>query len=151
MKGLLKKVRENKKGFTLAELLVVVAIVGILVAISIPVFTAQLGKARFATNQANLRAAKAAAVSSYLTDESKTSTAEEDGYYLYTVADGTVAAATKDEVTGTEIDALDSDDISRKEVYTDIYVTIEGAKEVAGDNGQTSNVADKIVFHASKK
>lgn len=31
MKGLIKKVRENKKGFTLAELLVVVAIVGILV------------------------------------------------------------------------------------------------------------------------
>ena len=46
MKSLLKKARENKKGFTLAELLVVVAIVGILVAISIPVFTAQLGKAR---------------------------------------------------------------------------------------------------------
>ena len=42
MKSLLKKARENKKGFTLAELLVVVAIVGILVAISIPVFTAQL-------------------------------------------------------------------------------------------------------------
>lgn len=28
MKSLIKKVRENKKGFTLAELLVVVAIVG---------------------------------------------------------------------------------------------------------------------------
>lgn len=28
MKGLIKKVRGNKKGFTLAELLVVVAIVG---------------------------------------------------------------------------------------------------------------------------
>lgn len=50
MKGLMKKVRGNKKGFTLAELLVVVAIVGILVAISIPVFTAQLSKARKATN-----------------------------------------------------------------------------------------------------
>ena len=66
MKSLLKKARENKKGFTLAELLVVVAIVGILVAISIPVFTAQLGKARRATNQANLRAAKAAAVAEIL-------------------------------------------------------------------------------------
>ena len=62
MKSLFKKVRGNKKGFTLAELLVVVAIVGILVAISIPVFTAQLSKARKATNLANLRAAKAAAV-----------------------------------------------------------------------------------------
>ena len=38
MKGLLKKFRENKKGFTLAELLVVVAIVAILVAISVPIF-----------------------------------------------------------------------------------------------------------------
>ena len=61
MKSLFKKIRGNKKGFTLAELLVVVAIVGILVAISIPAFTAQLGKARRATNNANLRAAKAAA------------------------------------------------------------------------------------------
>ena len=68
MKSLFKKVRGNKKGFTLAELLVVVAIVGILVAISIPVFTAQLTKARLATNQANMRAAKAAAVAAYLTD-----------------------------------------------------------------------------------
>ena len=42
MKGLLKEFRENKKGFTLAELLVVVAIVAILVAISVPIFTAQL-------------------------------------------------------------------------------------------------------------
>lgn len=72
MKGLMKKVRGNKKGFTLAELLVVVAIVGILVAISIPVFTAQLSKARKATNQANLRAAKAAAIAAYLTDEDVT-------------------------------------------------------------------------------
>ena len=54
MKSLFKKVRGNKKGFTLAELLVVVAIVGILVAISIPVFTSQLAKARKATNQANM-------------------------------------------------------------------------------------------------
>ena len=38
--------RENKKGFTLAELLIVVAIIGVLVAISIPIFTSQLEKSR---------------------------------------------------------------------------------------------------------
>ncbi len=42
-------------GFTLSELLVVVAIIGILVAISIPIFTSQLHKARVATDWANVR------------------------------------------------------------------------------------------------
>ena len=89
MKSLFKKVRENKKGFTLAELLVVVAIVGILVAISIPVFTAQLSKARKATNNANLRAAKAAAIAEYLSDDK---TREEDGVekFEYDVKSGTI-------------------------------------------------------------
>lgn len=32
-----KKAKENKKGFTLAELLIVVAIIAVLVAISIPI------------------------------------------------------------------------------------------------------------------
>ena len=58
----------NKKGFTLAELLIVVAIVSVLVAISIPIFSGKLNKAKLATNQANIRAAKAAAVADYLTD-----------------------------------------------------------------------------------
>ena len=49
--------KKNKKGFTLAELLIVVAIIGVLVAISIPIFNNQLRKARLATNQANARAA----------------------------------------------------------------------------------------------
>ena len=49
----------NKKGFTLAELLIVVAIIAVLVAISIPVFTAQLEKSREATDAANLRVAYA--------------------------------------------------------------------------------------------
>ncbi len=52
---------KNKRGFTLAELLIIVAIIGVLVAISIPIFNSQLRKARLATNQANARAAYAAA------------------------------------------------------------------------------------------
>lgn len=46
----------NKKGFTLSELLIVVAIIGVLVAISIPIFNSQLHKAEVATDWANLRA-----------------------------------------------------------------------------------------------
>ncbi len=53
---MIKEIRKNKNGFTLAELLIVVAIVGVLVAISIPIFTSQLHKARVATDWANVRA-----------------------------------------------------------------------------------------------
>ena len=89
MKNLLKKVRGDKKGFTLAELLVVVAIIGILVAISVPLFTAQLGKARKATNQANMRAAKAAAVAEYISDESSNGNTKG---YTYDLKAGTVSS-----------------------------------------------------------
>ena len=51
--------KKNNKGFTLAELLIVVAIIAVLVAIAIPIFTAQLEKAREATDLANLRGAYA--------------------------------------------------------------------------------------------
>jgi type II secretory pathway pseudopilin PulG len=44
----------------------VVAIIGVLVAISIPIFHAQLRKARLATNKANARAAFSAAEAAYL-------------------------------------------------------------------------------------
>lgn len=59
-------VNKNKKGFTLAELLIVVAIIAVLIAISIPIFHAQLKKARLAANQANGRAAFSAAEAGYL-------------------------------------------------------------------------------------
>ena len=68
--------KKNRKGFTLAELLIVVAIIGVLVAVSIPIFSAQLEKSREATDIANMRAAKALAIAAYYDIESgdKTST-----------------------------------------------------------------------------
>ena len=58
--------KNNKKGFTLAELLIVVAIIAVLVAIAIPVFTTQLERSREATDLSNIRAAYAEAVADYL-------------------------------------------------------------------------------------
>ncbi len=58
MKRLMKKMNEDK-GFTLAELLIVVAIIAVLVAVAIPVFTTQLNNAKLATATANARSAYA--------------------------------------------------------------------------------------------
>ena len=60
--------RLNKKGFTLAELLIVVAIIAILVAIAVPIFTNQMKKARIARDEANVRSAKAIAINWLLSD-----------------------------------------------------------------------------------
>lgn len=76
---------KNKKGFTLAELLIVVAIIGVLVAVSIPIFTSQLEKSKQATDLANMRSAKAAAVAEWMMGPmSETET------YVYDAASGKV-------------------------------------------------------------
>lgn len=71
---MLKKLKKNKKGFTLAELLIVVAIIGVLVAISIPIFTAQLEKSREAVDEANLRSLYAEASAAVLTEDTTATT-----------------------------------------------------------------------------
>lgn len=49
----------NKKGFTLMEMLIVVAIIAVLVAIAIPTFNGALTKSKEAADVANIRAAYA--------------------------------------------------------------------------------------------
>lgn len=92
---LLRKIKENKKGFTLAELLVVVAIIAILVAVSIPIFTGRLEEARKNTDLANERAAKAAAIADYMQSEKR------DSYYrFYDAETGTMVEPDTSKVNG---------------------------------------------------
>lgn len=123
-----KKLRKNEKGFTLAELLIVVAIIGVLVAISIPIFTGQLKKARLATNQANARAAYAAATTQYMLDTATTAlTADKD--YTYDTSKGKIdTAATKatGEIKGTDISAWkETDDSLGDKTYKTWTVTLD--------------------------
>lgn len=73
MKEMIKRVREDRGGFTLAELLIVVAIILVLVAIAIPVFSGALTKADEAVAAADIRAVKAEATTKYLLDGETTS------------------------------------------------------------------------------
>ncbi|MDX8419575.1 prepilin-type N-terminal cleavage/methylation domain-containing protein [Stecheria sp. CLA-KB-P133] len=61
--------KKDIKGFTLAELLIVVAIIGVLVAISIPIFSKQLEKSRDAVTVANIRSAYTEAMTEYISPD----------------------------------------------------------------------------------
>lgn len=80
--------KNNNKGFTLMEMLIVVAIIAVLVAIAIPVFTNQLEKAREATDAANIRSAYAEVMACALTGSADKTNGvtrtESDGVYTWT-------------------------------------------------------------------
>lgn len=98
MKNLKAKL-QKKGGFTLIEMLIVVAIIAILIAISIPLVGSALESAREATDAANERAFKAALVSSYLLSEAKMTADGADPVaagtvYAYDAANGKVSTGT---------------------------------------------------------
>lgn len=94
--------KNNKKGFTLAELLIVVAIIAVLTAIAIPVFKGQLDKAKYASDEANARSIYAEMVADYLANGANGQSAK------FKLNDGTaevkITKGTKGDITVTEAD-----------------------------------------------
>lgn len=72
--------KRSKKGFTLVEMLIVIAIIAILIAIAIPIFSAQLSAAETRVQEANMRSASSLAYADYMLAGSTDQVA-----YYYTV------------------------------------------------------------------
>lgn len=109
--------KKNNKGFTLMEMLIVVAIIAVLVAIAIPTFTSSLNKARVATDEANIRSGYASAMLEVLTAD------KPDTDVTYTLnSDGSVSTTA-----------------------TSAYKTKGNAEKVATNDPKTIDVAGQAV------
>ena len=87
----------NKKGFTLIEMLVVIAIIAVLVSIIIPVVGNSTVKASAATNAANLRSVVAAVSIKYMEDPAAFTAAS------YTGTNGKLTLPTKSDGTNADV------------------------------------------------
>lgn len=121
--------KANRKGFTLAELLIVVAIIGILVAISVPIFKSQLKKARIATNQANARTAKSVALAEYQSD---TDLEGEYAMYWYDCSTGKLLSMGSPD-DGNSSYIYNEETEGRMSIYNDQIVSISYSAIMGGD------------------
>ena len=124
------KIKKNRnKGFTLGELLIVVAIIGVLVAISIPIFTSQLEKAREATDAANIRSQYAEVMSEAITEGGNVS-----GKDLFGAVE---LKQKKDEWQSTGL----------KENLEGVYQKVEGDYPKAGGTAWVEYKDDQVILH----
>lgn len=103
LKQKLSKKLKKTGGFTLIEMLIVVAIIAILVMVSIPLVNSSLDKARTATDDANERAAKAAALAKYMlsdTEVAPDATGGDTVTYFYNAKTGDVQRTNNSGITG---------------------------------------------------
>ena len=123
----------KNKGFTLAELLIVVAIIAILVAISLPLFSSQIAKANLQADQTHVSAAKASAVAEYL----DTNSHDTITYYF----DAGIAMANKDNSEGIAGYGKSTKEPYKNQTGADVGVPVseDGSKNIiqvtVGNNG----------------
>lgn len=135
--------RKDNKGFTLAELLIVVAIIGVLVAISIPIFSKQLEKARDATSVANLRSAYAEAQTEVLSPSVSKNGYTDSTHHIALVLypDGCVKNVT---VFGVVLKSKKRNNWSELGNNLPFYEKISDKNNQGGDTGVASTA--KVVF-----
>ena len=137
-----KLLKKNEKGFTLMEMLIVVAIIAVLIAIAIPTFNASL-------NKANIRSGYATVMATVLTDDQadeKITAAASVVYWLN--EDGSVnkdtvsttsayscAGKTSSDISIAGTDAIGwqkNDNIKYTYTYADGKIAIEAVTPTAG-------------------
>ena len=122
-------------GFTLVEMLIVVAIIAILVAVSIPVLNSSLDNAKKAVDDANLRAAVGAATVQYLSAtteaDATTGIGSKGGTAYYTITKG------QGELTATQ-PAANSESFT----YGKKYEPGKGIKAVVAEDGKVTTSWD---------
>ena len=139
----------NKKGFTLIEMLVVIAIIAVLVSIIIPTVSSATDKAGAATNAANLRSVVAEATTKMLSSDSsatgnvqltftngKVSAIAVRDNAPYSAKTGAVEKNTPITLTYTEADGF--------KAYYGTYSLEEFSKVAAGDIAASEMIASDI-------
>lgn len=137
----LKHKLKGHGGFTLVEMLIVVAIIAILVAVSIPLVSSALERTKHATDAANERAAKAEILVQYLADDGITKITEGTVYY-YDAAKGMLVE------TGTNIKGYGKHDRTGIEHNTKIIAIRIHKNAGTSDTVKTGEV--EIMWTAEK-
>ena len=123
MKEMIKRVREERGGFTLAELLIVVAIIAVLVAIAVPVFSGSMDSANEAVAVADIRSAKSEGVTKALEEGKAT------GTYIFSVNSTGDVSLTPDATPQTDLAAAKTAVAAKEDVVVKVEVKKDGNGE----------------------
>lgn len=114
---MIKKVREDRSGFTLAELLIVVAIIAVLVAIAVPVFSGSMDSANEAVAISDIRSAKSEGVTKVLEDGKAT------GTYIFSVNSTGDISLTPNATPQADLAAAKAAVAAKQDVVVEVQVT----------------------------
>lgn len=141
---------KQNKGFTLAELLIVVAVIAVLVAVAVPLFTSALEKSREATDLANIRSAYAQVMADAITDSMNEHTIEvnlkqKQDEWQTPDAQGTLNSLTGNHVTGTPTASGKATVKWNPDGYAEIVLDGSGGSGSSGVSYITGNTRPEIL------